>query len=360
MKLLDACLALALTLAVFASSATVLVELLQMALRQRLKQLRAMLGLAFDRYLEPLLREASIAPAEIAALRAAFIDTTSRSEGAGQMIAGDSGWLTRPLKLGKDATSPAQRVTSVTVDDLFRRLSRVQTFHTVFAKIEAAALRPALEALAMGFARVEADASALFASRAHRLSYGCGIILALTVNVNAVRIFDHYASDPAGTAKTVAELTAAYASVNGTVAATGDAEKRIAATMDELRGLAAVGVPVGRSFFPICDPPAGQAQIDALCKAPLTGAAFWRHLIFWAVCVCVTGLLIGLGGPYWFDIATVLSQWRALLRGQAEGREKKNDTSAPPRDSLRHLRPQRKPRQRRRVPPPRRNPLFRP
>lgn len=312
MKLLDACLALVLTLAVFASSATVLVELLQTALRQRLKQLRAMLGLAFDRHLEQALKDANIPTTEIAALRASFVDATAYREGAGRMIADNSGWLTRTL------TTPALAATSVAVDDLLRRLARDTSFQSAFARLETVKLRKALEALAAGFAHVEADASALFATRARALSTLCGIALALAVNVNAVRIFDRYAGDPAGTAKTLAELTAAYDSAKGRAApAPGDAEQRIAAMIDELRDLSAVGVPVGRSFFPICDPPPGQPQPDPLCKATLSGGEFARHLAFWLVCVLVTGILIGLGGPYWFDIATSLGQWRDLLRGLA-------------------------------------------
>lgn len=191
--------------------------------------------------------------------------------------------------------------------------------------MEAKTLRPALEALAAGFARLEADASALFATRARLLSNLCGIFLALAVNVDAVRLFDHYASDPLATAKTIAELAAARPANGAPDAADAAAEQRIAATIDELRGLAAVGVPVGAAYFPYCSPPAGQAQFDPRCDKDLTGWAAFQAAVaarpldtaFWLLRVLVTGLLIGLGGPYWFDLAMALSRWRDILRGIA-------------------------------------------
>jgi hypothetical protein len=332
MKLLDACLALVLTLAVFASAATVLVELAHRAWDRRLKQLRGMLGLAFDRYLaKPL----AASDADLAALRSAFVTEMAHREGVKQLIEGERG------RGGNDAAPAASRLAAVeriTVEDLLRRLARSAEFQAAFARLEAAVLRPALERLVAGFARLEADATALFAARARLLAHLCGIVLTLAVNVDAVRIFNHYASDPLGTASTVAALAAALPPTAGDESETRQAEMRIAATLDELRGLAAVGVPVGWSFFPYCTPPAGQAQIDPLCKSDLSPG--WRaaHCAYWLLCACVTGLLIGLGGPFWFDIATSLGQWRELLRGLA-GRDAGTPAanralSAPPATTL--------------------------
>jgi hypothetical protein len=316
MKLLDACLALALTLAVFASSATVLVELLQRALRRRVKQLRAMIGVVFDRYLAGPLAAAG---ADVAALRTSFIDEVGQRHGVRQMLAAER----RPADAPAAPTAPAAPVERVTVEDLLRRLARSPAFRAALARVEAKTLRPALEALAAGFAHLEADASALFAERARLLSNLCGIFLALAVNVDAVRLFDHYASDPVGAAQTVAALAAARPSGGAQPQADAEAEQRIAATIDELRGLAAVGVPVGAAYFPYCSPPAGQARIDPRCAKDLTGWAAFQAAVaaqpldafFWLLRVLVTGLLIGLGGPYWFDLVMALSRWREILRG---------------------------------------------
>jgi hypothetical protein len=311
MKLLDACLALVLTLAIFASAATVLVELLQRAWDQRRKQLRTMLGLAFDRFLAAPLAAAS---ADIGALRARFVAAIAQRAGVQDLLDDarrQAGAAAVP------ATPRLAAVEHVTVDDLLRRLARSTEFQAAFARLEAAALRPALERLVAGFAHLEADATALFAARARLLANLCGIFLALAVNVDAVRIFDHYARDPAGTARTIVELAATLPPTAGYESDARQAEMRIAATLDDLRGLAAVGVPVGWGFFPYCTPPAGQAQFDPLCKTDLSPG--WRaaHGAFWLLCACVTGLLIGLGGPFWFDLATALGQWRELLRGLA-------------------------------------------
>ncbi|MBI2305845.1 MAG: hypothetical protein HYU78_00950 [Rhodocyclales bacterium] len=314
MKLLDACLSLTLTLALFASSATVLVELLQRAFKMRVKQLRAMLGVTFDRHLAAPLAAAG---ADVAALRASFVETVGQSRGARHMQA-----ATRQPGRAPTAEDLAQikpeAATSVTVDDVLRRLAHDTRFRDVFAGIETTTLRPMLEALGDGFARLEAEASALFAARARLLSYSCGIFLAFAVNVDAVRLLDHYTSNPTETAKTVAALSATCPASTGT---DDNAKRQIATTIDELRQLPALGVPVGLAYYPYCSPPAGQAQFDPLCKAAPDGWLYARHFSFWLACVLVTGFLIGLGGPYWFDIAASLMQWRYLLLGQAGRRE---------------------------------------
>lgn len=329
MRLLDACLALALTLAVFASSATVLVELLQRAFRTRVKQLRAMLGVVFDRYLADALREAG---ADVATLRVRFVDELGQRRGARRIRATGDQPRRAPTtdELDKARTMP---VDQITIDDILRRLAGSKAFRQAFAKVEQATLRPALEALVAGFERLEVDASALFAARARMISFGCGIFLALAVNVDAVRLFNHYASDSAETAKTIAALAAARpANSSGDV----DAEKQIAATIADMRDLSAVGVPVGLGFFPYCMPPKGQAQFDKRCTDSPGGwkgvvAAFQNQpagAAFWLLCVLVTGFLIGLGGPYWFDVATSLGQWRNLLRGLAGRGATPPDTAA--------------------------------
>jgi hypothetical protein len=330
MKLLDACLALALTLALFASAVTVLVELFQRAVLHRVKDLRNMLGLAFDRSLATAL---GVNAEETAALRMHFIDAVSTRRGTRELVSAGAGLLAKAFPGRLSAVS------RIDVDDLLHRLGRDDTFRQRFSTLDVSVLKPALERLVAQFERLEADASALFAARAQRLSFVCGVLLALTVNVDAIRIVNHYVGDPAGTARTIAQLAAVAPGTaqakNTSVPA--DEEAQIVAVITELQGLSQVGIPVGASFFPYCTPP-GQHQIDPACTGLATDGNAWQQiganlsdhgiqLALWLLSVVVTGLLIGLGGPFWFDIASALSQVRNLL-GSVGGKSRETPTPA--------------------------------
>lgn len=345
MKLLDACLALALTLAVFASAATVLVEMLHRATQRRAKDLRNMLGMVFDNALAELLQGTTI---ECARLREEFIATVG-TDSALTTLAGGKVGLIKPGAVRLTAA------TDVSIEDVLRRLSRSAVLNQALQQIDPVKLEQALRALIDIYARAAQASTALFVGRARILSSLCGVFLAVAVNVDAVRLLDYYIGNPNGTRQTIARLETMERNAEKASAAlapntpgaapaptphfAGDARGLI----DDLQTLGTVGLPVGWSFYPYCAPADGQ-QIDARCAsaakpaAPIDGNAWakLRHagqFYFWLLCVLVTGLLIGLGSPYWFDIATSLSRFRELLRSSAGQSETAGKAPAPPPSS---------------------------
>ena len=125
----------------------------------------------------------------------------------------------------------------------------------------------------------------------------------------------------------------------------------------EVRGLQALGLPIGRNFFPWCLPitePSGadankndgksaqatanasasaavdsaRQYVDSRCYAyasPKTERGLDERLsdttnLVWFASVLVAGILIGLGAPFWFDIARNLTVVAQLLRGPRGGK----------------------------------------
>jgi hypothetical protein len=96
-----------------------------------------------------------------------------------------------------------------------------------------------------------------------------------------------------------------------------------------------LGLPIGREFYPNCPgdgSPATLKNYDPQCKTVLSslpeGAAGKINSpngqIFktalkdpgkWLFVVIISGALIGLGGPFWFDVASKLGGIRRNLRG---------------------------------------------
>jgi hypothetical protein len=52
----------------------------------------------------------------------------------------------------------------------------------------------------------------------------------------------------------------------------------------------------------------------------------------WLFAAAVTGVLIGLGGPFWFDVAKKLSQVSSSLRGKGQPGQPAEAEAAAPQD----------------------------
>lgn len=326
MRLLDAFLALALTMAVFASAATALVGMFHRFTNRRSTDLRKMFATIFDKSLAGVLQKAG---ANTDDLRAEFVKILSTDTTLSQLATDDKGRV-RP------AAEKIVAARGVTIDDAMRRLSRGAPLLASVAKdkLTPTQLEEALKDVVRAYASAEQAATEMFARHAHRLSYVFGLFLAITVNVDAVHMLNFYLVNPDSARQTIAHLETLEKSVtpaatqNGAAApnqppAAGGSVPTTALTddirgvIDDLKGLGMVGVPVGWGFFPYCKTTDGSV-IDMRCKpatakgaAPISG---WNYAL-WAFCVAITGLLIGLGGPYWFDIATSISSVRDFIKG---------------------------------------------
>lgn len=211
-----------------------------------------------------------------------------------------------------------------------------------------------------------------FRRTAAKWTVAIGVGLALVANIDAVRIFDEYIKNPELAQTIIAESealeassAAAEASLEKTrqlglklselhadivdmetgQASTGDiAEKRAEFTKleaelkaresaDDIANAAATavaavqslqdkGVPIGWDYYPgvieepeqkTTEEPCAIATVFKNIRANFN--ADGSEFVAWLFKVLVTGLLIGLGGPFWFDLARRLALVRRVVSG---------------------------------------------
>ena len=158
-----------------------------------------------------------------------------------------------------------------------------------------------------------------------------------------------YLNDPELTATVIAQtdnIESAIASAQKRQADKSDTEekniKEIKTALNQYNELmgnfSGLGLPIGWEFFPHCPTdrhPATLKNYDPQCKTVLNslpeGAAVKKSSIIprivktaladpwgflkWLFVVIITGTLIGLGGPFWFDLAGKLGGIRRKLGG---------------------------------------------
>ena len=106
----------------------------------------------------------------------------------------------------------------------------------------------------------------------------------------------------------------------------------------ELEELTQLNLPIGWDYYPFCR---RLAPTDATAEAGPAGAEIYSDslcnrerdslvgYIAWALKALITGLLIGLGAPFWYDVARRLSEVRRAFggRGAADQRHRGADAA---------------------------------
>jgi hypothetical protein len=245
------------------------------------------------------------------------------------------------------------RITSLSPLELAGRLAETD-FGTRLAARRGAAVEVAIDDLARRFERIGADASAYFQQRATTLSLLVAIGLAFVLNVDALRLFRVLASDHALAARLAAQGDAASAGGRRPTpvpapADAGDATAGVAAIDADLEHarrqaaeLLASGLPIGSRYFPYCDDGGlGDACAALVAERTRRAGAYAASPLFatlgtirdlprvwlrWFAFTVLSGLLIGLGSPFWFSAFTRLSSLVEL--GRVLGLRTRHDAEA--------------------------------
>lgn len=332
MELLDAALAFALTMAALATVVTILMEIGLRFLGLRRKDQVTLVKRLYDDHL-----------AESVGLTSG--DAVKRWEVARQV-------LENPLAGVKMAASEQDQgfasgqgaaiYDKISVEHLLRRVVEVDEIKAAFAKTEDE-LRDRLTALAQKYDEYRSAMAARFKSQAQAWSLALGIALALALNVDGLRLFEFYVDNSDRSAAVIERQDAILANVEAAEArlaaaraeALGEgALKDLDAAVTELteqgRTIDELELPIGRKFFPYClvlsKPEDRKASADALCRSEGYNES---ESIAWLVKVLLTGLLIGLGAPFWYDVAKRLAKVRSAFGGggSALDRHSGNDSS---------------------------------
>jgi len=293
MPLLDALLAFALTMLALATLVTVIVQIVHDLLRVRARGLRRMMGRFCKRempaILERLAPEASLGGAiDAAAMSASLTRSAAVSDRAEQLASSPRGaFLTTPS------------LTYMTAEEFVQRLHATDLGKEIETKLAARA-EEIYQALAREYDSAVTAASELFARKARWWSIVIGFALAFAANVDGIRLLETYVADEGTRQAMLAsqDNLLDFAEARLDAAASGDDEgaaveiatigKEIESAREELKNLQKTGLPIGWTEN----------------RKPESGVAWWR----WFMGVCMTGLLLGLGAPFWYDAVRAVAQ----------------------------------------------------
>jgi len=252
-------------------------------------------------------------------------------------------------------------------EDFLVRLKDTQVWSAMKDKTQSE-IDDLLQRLGDEFDRYGGYTTTFFKDRAHLLSLVAGIILALVANIHAGRIFDAFVTNPDLAQRMQAQADQIGAAIqqvkpmdNAQPQGKVDLEKihtqmkEVQLTLNDYKKL---GLPIGWAYYPNC---LGDGKNDPRCKdvreqgdakenttTPSTATAanqtaepeketddgtkgsiagliaslghtLTKDLIGfvqWFGGLLLTGLLIGLGGPFWYDLASKLAELLALFKGK--------------------------------------------
>jgi hypothetical protein len=330
MQALDAALAFAITMLILAMVVTTLVETLHRLFGLREKGLALLLGNFYDR----ILFSRSGGVLRGADDRRAFIEmmTVNRGPvGRAPMTA-----LNRTLNV--DAASEdrkflnwiwsGRRLGSLSLTAFMERLGGSDYGAQLVTQASNAGekgIEWVLKDVAQKFDAFGAEASEYFESRARLLSVIVGFVLAFAINVNAITLFETFMKRPDVTAAVIARgdsATKSYENLQKQVdtlnaspqaATTEEARASVQKAADEaaaaVESLQSVGVPIGWNIQSVAD--------------------FRRSVAMSLLGLLLGGLLIGLGGPFWYKAVQTLTGVRAFARRDKGSTEPSAATTTP-------------------------------
>lgn len=177
-------------------------------------------------------------------------------------------------------------------------------------KIAAAEREQVINGLVQRFEYFGKGAGTYFGHRAKALSVAVAIALAFAVNIDAIRLVNSFLTNPELADRVIAQAEAIRADYKRreadldalAVSAPQDeqrnlekAKQNLKEARQDLDSWIEQGLPIGWSYYPTCL----KNEIDARCA---TGGR--AAMVPWFFSTLLGGLLIGLGGPFWFDLCS--------------------------------------------------------
>jgi len=376
MSLLNAALAFAVVMIIFSTVTTGIVEVIHQLFGLRQRVLRRSLDRLFDTVLWPLLQDAlskglggDMADVKSNVLNSLLDNPAERktlTKPQLVLLECDAGsvlchlrnvvkvygyclrWLAHVADKVIDVFGK-RGARALTPEEFLTRLARTDIGKTIISDAKTSTddvLRDILSA----FDTIGQAATSYFRGRAILLAIPVSVVMALTLNIDAVRLFKSFARNPVQAEAYIKQGEAAYkehqAQLDNLVKTqdrlntlnTPGGNKATQAAMDAeftklKQNIDAIGVrlgelskqdlPIGDAYFPHC----AVIDIDADCAKPETIAAasvsgfnllnydgtYIKNWLAWALRAIFTGFLIGLGGPFWFQTFNSLSKVRQAI-----------------------------------------------
>ena len=333
MELLESALAFAVVMIVLSTIVTGIVEALLRFFGVRQKTLRATIESLFDRVVWPRLearlkQQADACKTAGADGAATDVETSARSDFVNGMTFNPAAGRSDRL------LSHQRRIDVLSVVAFAERLGRTDVGQAILAE-GTAAVEPIIQDFTRSFERFSSAGREVFRKNAKQVAIVVGILLAFAANIDAGRLFTTLMDNP-DVRQSLVEQAGEAAEANQKAVATLEAlqeqiargglqddqaqeiEKQIVEIKGGLEALASEGLPIGHSFYPYC---VQGTKGDPDCAASPDNATRAEKAVSWVLLTIVAGVLIGLGGPFWFRVFSGLSQVFQVLRAFRGGGE---------------------------------------
>lgn len=346
LDLLQSVLAFVLTMLGLATIVTVILEMLGRFTRRRGRVMRHVLEIVFEKEIQPILKsKLDLTGDRLKDAIDVIVASPIKPEQGDHWFFKWSAWLMK-RGFGADQSS------DLTARDFLIRLSRTEAGTKLYetAKDE---WESTIERIETRYDELCTAASDWFKSSSAVGALLIGVALAFALNLDGMRVFDFYLKNPAK-AEAVVNQAEAYLKTHDEAQKRLDAARKalddqaianepnareaarqsldqLAATYQAIktqeRGLVAAGLPMGAAFFPYCRLTDGKTSADPRCLA--SGAVYFVEIVRWFFVILVSGVLIGLGGPFWYNAASGLLRVTQMMRGKVSSPEEPVAGNAP-------------------------------
>jgi hypothetical protein len=359
LDILQSFLAFAATMLVLATLVTLIIEIVARIFRRRYRVFTHLLRQLFKKEIQPLIEseiktrlgaDPDKIAAEVESRVEIFLDEIRNSPldpvEDKNPLTWFGGWL---------RWFGADRSEKLTTEEFIRRLARSRLGREIYQQTTGRMDR-FIDSLCLRYKELSDAMSEYIKNSSSILSMAIGIILAFTINLEAHRLFNFYIENPdvagkvADNAATYADaytdahqrLSDALAALDRPVDARNESmaqarrnieaiKKRLETVPASVSALTAEGIPIGLDYFPYCrfrDTISTGGDVTYPCKdaesryrnfTPEKPAYdLWPDYLLWIIKVITSGVLIGLGGPFWYDAVRGLARATQILRGRAE------------------------------------------
>jgi hypothetical protein len=371
---LDAALAFALTMLAVSTAAGQILNLVRKFFGFRAEQMRDMLERFIESDLQPVLeremhrlvdRGANEARSAVLAAAGRFTSSDVAKLCPGSPLFDPSKWR----------FSLKERLNSVSTEELIEALKQSEVGTELLAQFHDNA-ETVFQEIGARWDRVGTGVSAQYRITSGRLATLVALLLAVMMNIDSWFIVDRYLNDRQLTAAVIAQMDDIQASADSaflTIARTdrllaalaaasaseatvaGDSTLAIAsaqtidsiaaidwdqlaaglaATSEGVKALEESGLPLGSGYFPTsCYSVARQAGLGQWASLTSVGRPtcidpYGRSLWKWLLGIALTGLLAGLGAPFWYDVVSGISRVTRVARGSQNPRQPQQPSSS--------------------------------
>ena len=348
MEMLESAMAFAVAMVIFSTIVTGIVEILLRAVGTREKHLRKTVESLFDTVIWPRLKNSLTPPGtdpEADAMhkqRSRFVHAMvgNPAAGAASIDADQKAkwWPGERIDAFK-AGRPGKQIDALSTMAFAERLGRTEIGKSILAEGEEH-IDLLVNDFVRTFDRYGRAASEIFRKKAQLTAIVIGIVFAFAANIDAGRLFTTLIENPSLRTNLIAQAEEA-AKANDEARASLEkieqsvkdgslkAEQADILKQQAMKLIASVqkiekqGLPIGSKYFPYCS----SEKKTGLCIAVgdknfiQIFRVHTRDTIRWIMLTILAGILIGLGGPFWFRVFNGLSQVAQMLRAVGLGKK---------------------------------------